>query len=696
LKRSALALFFPLFWAAACATPYKPFEGHPVLASIKFEGNRSISAKELQSKIVTAPTSGFFGKTARYYDADLFEIDQKRLVRYYNMKGFYQAKILDIQDQADDKGRVTVIVKIEEGRRAKVAKQDFYGLEKLSRGEVHDIDVALPIHPGDEFDEDSYEKAKDVMQQKLRERGFVQADVDGKVEISIDDSTAHITFTADSGERFKFGKVTVSGNRRIASDEITFATGITKGEPYSPQAIALAQQRVYNLGTFSGVRVGLEPIGDDPVAGVRVNVREAPFQTFRFGLGGSAEDQRWVLPRLHGEYANRSLFGGLRRLELSSTVGYAFVNSPFDYLPSQSGITSENSAVLTIPNIWTPGLDSVNRAEFDREVQGGYAYDEVALRGGFLYRYKQHSFAPSLNVVRYFLVDLRGSSLATVVNTAGSNAAIFNDCPNNCTVTFPELRYTYDGRDSAIEATKGFYASISLQQTIKALSRTASTTFEYFRMNPEVRFYFPVSRYLVVAARAEYGALITEGNTDASPFTQRFAFGGQNDQRGYAPLQQSPKLGASPTCVPGPFPCEDPFATQTVSVGGKTALLFSAELRFRVDFILNHLGVVPFVDASRVSNDTWKNPLEHGPLEISPGFGLRYITAFGPIRADIAYIANPQTSVTVGVGGGTDPRTGAPVQVVLPTRISTSCGNSGPSCLGLQRYAFHVTLGEAF
>ena len=688
-------LFVALLLAAACATPYQPKEGRPVLTSIKFEGNKSIGSKELLSKIVTKPTTGFFSKTPEYYDADLFEIDQKRLVRWYQMKGFFQAKVLEIKDTADDKGRVTLLIKIEEGKRTKVTKQDFEGMEKLTRKEQHQIDVLLPIHPGDEFDEESYEKAKDIMQQALKEHGFAQADVDGKVEVSIEDATAHIVFTADTGERFKFGKVTVSGNRRISSDEITFATGIGKNEQYSPAAIALAQQRVYNLGTFSGVRVGLEPIGDTPVAGVRVNVREAPFQTFRFGIGGSAEDERWVLPRLHGEYTNRSLLGGLRRLELSSTVGYAFVNSPFDFKPEQSGITSENSAVITIPNIFTPGLDSVNRAEFDREVQGGYSYDQFALRAGFLYRYQRHSIAPSMNLVRYFLVNLDGSDLSTVVTTAGTNAAIFNDCPSACTVTYPEIRYTYDGRDNAIETTRGFYGTISIQQTIKGLSKTATTAFNYFRINPEVRYFLPLNRYVVLAARAEYGALITEGDNGASPFTQRFAFGGQNDQRGYAPLQQSPKLGAVPTCSQGVFPCEQPFATQTVSVGGKTALLFAAEVRLKADFILNHLGIVPFVDASRVSNDVWSKPLQHGPLEVSPGLGLRYITAFGAIRLDVAYIVNPQDAVTQEVDG-TNKLTGATVPLILPTRISAHCSDGDHGCLSQSRLAFHVTLGEAF
>jgi translocation and assembly module TamA len=680
LKRTVLAV---LATTLACATPYQPYQGHPVLAAIKFEGNPSVDQKELMSKIVTAPTSGFFSKTARYYDADLFAIDQKRIVRWYNVKGFYEAKIADVQEQTDDKGRVTLVVRIDEGKRTRVARQDFEGVEKLTKDELNDIDDALPVHPGDGFDENVYEKAKDVVKQKLREHGFAEADVDGRVEVTLADATAHITYECDTGDRFKFGKVTVTGNRRITSEDITFATGIKKGEPYSPQAMSLAQQRVYNLGTFSGVRVNLEPLGDEPVAGVRVNVREAPFQTFRLGLGGSAETQRWVLPRVRAEYTNRSLFGGLRRLEISSTTGYAFVNSPIDYIPEQSGITSQNNAALTIPNVFLPGLDFVNKFEFDREVQGGYVYNELAFRSGFVYRYGKHTIAPSLNAVRYFDVDLH-TDIFNAITTSGTGAAFLNDCPHSCTVIYPELRYTFDARDSAIEPTTGFYGTVSLAQAVKP------GTFQYFRMNPEVRGYVQPARFVVLAARVQYGALVTVDGS-GSPFAQRFAFGGQNDQRGYAPLQQSPKLGAAPICTVGPFPCAEPFATQTVSIGGKTALLLSAELRFRTDFILPNLGIVPFIDASRVSNDSWKNPLEHGPLEVSPGLGLRYYTGFGAIRADVGYILNPQTTYTQPSGADT---LGRPVP--LPTRISTDCASNDHSCLHLQRYAIHVTLGEAF
>lgn len=669
-----------------------------MLAAVKFEGNKTIGSSELLSKIATTPTSGFFSKTARYYDADLFELDLKRLVRWYNEKGFYEAKILDVQEQRDAEGRVTVVVKLDEGRRAYIRQMELTGLDQVPAGEVSDMNAALPIHPGDPFDEDGYQKAKDVLLLQLREHGFAQAQVNGKVEVAPEDGAARIIFDANPGQRFHFGKVVVTGNRQVPADQIAAATGIDRGQNYSPQAIALAQQRVYNLGAFSGVRVGLEPLGESPVAAVRVNVREAPFRTFRFGVGGEAEETRWELPRLRGEYTNRSLFGGLRRLELESQVGYAFVSRPWDYDPAQSGITTRSSAQLTIPSVLIPSLDFISRGEFAREVQAGFSYDDVAARFSLLYRRGSHSISPSLNLVRYFLVNVRGADLFNILARSGSSAGIVNDCPGSCNLTYPEIRYTYDGRDNAIEPTQGFYATVSVQQTLKL----TENSFRYFRLNPDLRAYAPFTKYAVIALRAQYGALASENDTRSpnGPFTQRFFFGGQNEMRGYAPLRQGPKQGAQPTCNVVPIarsttrvcdPGEVPFATVGVPVGGTHAILFSAELRIHADYLFHNLGIVPFVDASRVQNS--KNPLDGG-LEFAPGLGLRYLTPFGPIRLDVAWLANPRDVYTPAVTGVS--ATGQGITLAERTRVSTFCGRKEAGCIHESRFAFHVTLGEAF
>src|SRR5207245_3955371 len=210
--------------------------GRPVLAAIRCERNHSIAGGELLDHIATAPTSGFFSKTARYYDADLFAIDIKRIGRWYNQKGFYEAKVENVEELRDDKGRVTLLVKINEGRRAVVRKMEFTGAEAVPHDELSDVDDALPIHPGDGFDEDLYEKAKDVLLERLREHGFARAKVRGRVEVAPEEGSANIVFDVESGARFKFGVVTVSGNQRVASHALDVVTGFHRGDGYTTQS----------------------------------------------------------------------------------------------------------------------------------------------------------------------------------------------------------------------------------------------------------------------------------------------------------------------------------------------------------------------------------------------------------------------------------------------------------------------------
>src|SRR5205807_10673288 len=142
--------------------------------------------------------------------------------------------------------------------------------------------------------------------------------------------------------------------------------------------------------------------------------------------------------------------------------------------------------------------------------------------------------------VRNFSGDVRGVNIEQIIQAGGS--PLVADCPVACTLTYPELRYSYDARDNVIEPTQGFFGSVGLQQTLKPGS------FSYFRINPDVRAYAPLGRYAVLAVRALYGGMFTETQA-TTPFTQRFFFGGQNEQRGYSALQQGPKLGATP-CDP--------------------------------------------------------------------------------------------------------------------------------------------------
>ena len=664
--RLAAALLFAL--ASACATVGPPQDGRPVLTALEFEGNQNISSKDLINHVATTPSSGFlfFRHTLRTWDADVFEIDRQRLLRTYRTQGFFEATIGQPRVETDLKGRVTVTVPIKEGRRTIVTEVQIKGLELLTQDEQAKLGRRLPQRTDAGFDEALYEQTEAAILLRLKELGFAGAEAEGEVQVSVEEARAVVIYTCDTGLRYRIGKVVVSGNRAISAALIAGATGLERDSSFAPSKLDAAQQRIYNLGVFSGVRVGLEPLSDNGVAAVRVSVREAPFQTVRVGLGVQLEQSRAEVPRLRLEYTNRSIFGGVRRLELASQVGYALV--PLITSPDKTGLVTLNSAQVTLPQAIL-GLDFVGRGEFARELQNGFNYNQISARAALLLRWGKFAFVGSFNFVRTFAaeIDLGKTSQTT---TGGAAAAALRNCLPACSLPYPEFRVTFDGRDDVVEPHFGFYASAGIARTLPGLQ------FDYTRLDPEVRVYLPLGRTVTLALRAQWGVLIQPKGADplATPFNQRFFGGGQNLMRGYAPQEQGPKLGAQAN------PDNSGFATAAVPIGGNGSVLASAELRIKTDFILKNTMVVPFFDAGRVTSN-WADTFTGQP-ELAPGLGLRYLTPFGPARLDVGWLLNPIDEVAQPFG-------------LLATPVSTSCG-SNVHCIGISRWAWHLTLGEAF
>jgi translocation and assembly module TamA len=647
-----------------------PPDGRPVLAHLRFTGNAHFSESELSLHIATTPSSGpFFKRVLRTWDADVFAIDRQRLERFYRMRGFFAAKVGEPEEKAGDPGQVEVTVPIDEGPRATVGKVVLSGLtpeDGLSESDQRAILSKLPLRQGQPFDEDLYEKSKAALETLLKEHGFASAEATAEVEVR--DGAATITYDCKAGPIYQIGRVLVVGNRAIPTPLISNATGLQRGELFSPSKLELAQQRVYNLGVFSGVRVSLEPLGDDPNAAVRVSVREAPFQTGRVGLGVQVEQQRVELPRLRLEYAHRNFLGGARRLELATQVGYALTGEIT--APDKTGLVTQSSAQLTFPQVFY-GLDFVARGEFARELQPGFNYNQVAGHGALLLRRGKLAVAGSFNFVRTYNASL-DLDLSSLINKGGGAAAALSNCVPACSLPYPELRVTLDARDDVVEPHLGFYASSGIAWTLPG------TSFSYLKFDPEVRVYLPAGASTTIALRGTLGGLLQPKGASplATPFNQRFFGGGQNLMRGYSPLQQGPRLGA--------LPDQGGLATASVPVGGNGMALASLELRVKTDFLLKNLAVVPFIDVGRVT-EGWSDVFTGLP-ELAAGLGLRYLTSFGPARFDLGVLVNPETVGARVPGAAADAASAV---------VSAACGSQA-HCLPLSRLAWHLTLGEAF
>jgi translocation and assembly module TamA len=155
----------------------------------------------------------------------------------------------------------------------------------------------------------------------------------------------------------------------------------------------------------------------------------------------------------------------------------------------------------------------------------------------------------------------------------------------------------------------------------------------YRRGQVEGSYYLRASERVVIAARARF-ASITGAPIDAIAPSRRLYAGGGGSVRGYD------YKGIGPHNSTG-----DP-------TGGRSLTELSFEARIRTGLLGGALGIVPFVDAGTVGENSTPGFRE---IKIGAGIGARYHTSFGPLRVDIGVPLNPgpndpKFGVYVGLG----------------------------------------------
>jgi translocation and assembly module TamA len=141
----------------------------------------------------------------------------------------------------------------------------------------------------------------------------------------------------------------------------------------------------------------------------------------------------------------------------------------------------------------------------------------------------------------------------------------------------------------------------------------------------------------VLAIRALAGQALGASEFSLPP-DQRFYGGGSGTIRGYAYQAVGPIFPAitlAPACTASPAPpaCNPSLAAAKLAgypIGGTAITAGSIEVRQRFGA---SWGAAAFVDAGQVSADLKFLPDE---LRVGVGMGVRYYTAIGPVRLDLA------------------------------------------------------------
>ncbi|MFY0528476.1 BamA/OMP85 family outer membrane protein [Archangium gephyra] len=671
-----------LLLAAGCGTPSGAIrQDQPKVVDLKIEGADEVSASDIKEKIVTSetpwwePLNPFVGPN--YFDENAWQADLRRIKRFYQSQGYYQMQLESeqLEDTVVRKGDDAVALRVkvlQEGAPTRVGAFVVKGMEELPPEHRARVMEELPLEPAQEggersiFREEGWEATKELMQQRLRELGYAEAEVSGEVQVDLATNEARVFLEVRPGLRYRFGNIFVATDanpqvkpRRI----IEQAQGaIRKGEWYSETALSEAQARVFRMGVFGAVKVNRgAPDREARTVPVVVDVREAPFRSIRLG-GGVGLDAARQEVRAVGEWTDRNFFGGLRRLTVGGRVGYAFIptiGAAFDQIdtngdgePDAPNLTTPHGLVFELstqfeqPRFLMRDLRLQTTLTGERGLEQAYNFIGGRLRGGVIWQpYPEFSLFPSYNLEVYRLQGQRGLQDQTTVPplVLGCPAGGGSDTCN-ISVSYLEQVAEWDRRDDPIAPRNGFYTALSLQEGGGPLQGD----YTFLRVLPDVRGYysFGPNDSLTLAARLRLGTLLTPVVTNEagerirqeSAIVNRFFAGGGASMRGFNSRRLSPMNIVNTNTESAP-------PDRVVPIGGNSLVETSVELRFK---LIGNLYLAAFHDTGLVG----AGPLNFGPRQSdvrresgrvfgdyhyqAVGLGVRYLTIVGPLRLDLA------------------------------------------------------------
>lgn len=452
----------------------------------------------------------------------------------------------------------------------------------------------VTVGPGDPARTTDVLQAAAALSDHFRDRSHPFVKVGRRVPVIDHPSrTVDLTLVVDPGARAGIGGIGVSGTKQVDPAVIRSFIYAESGDPYSRRAMADIRRSVARIEALGGVRVregtALDPRGGLPVD---VEVTERPLRV----IGGSLRYSTVDGPALKAYWAHRNLFGGAERLRIDGDLFYFTGPQNWPGGSNRPGFNTDDiggrlSASFLKPALWGTRNDLLVDGFIQRELTELYTTNLIngtaAIRRRFTDSFNirfgvEGEIGRSTDVLGRFDYGLLGLPVAA----------------------------SYDSTDRPLDPTRGMRVTASVTPYLGF--GDAPDAFVISRVQASVYYAIDEAARTILAGRVAFGSIMG-GTLGAIPASRRFYAGGGGSVRGFEHKSLGPR---------------NPAGTVT---GGMS--LFEASVEARVK-LTDTLGIVPFFDMGQAYAGAF--PDGSAPLRYAAGLGLRYYTAVGPIRFDVA------------------------------------------------------------
>ena len=557
------------------------------IRQIAIIGNKAFPEKELVSRLsLSTPGWLTWYTKADQYSRQKLTADLEALRSYYQDRGYAEFQVESTQVSiTPDKKDVYITIGVNEGPKYTISEIKVGGETLIPENEMQKL---ILVRDGEVFSRAKITQTSKRITDRLGNDGYAFSNVNVVPEIDKEKQSVALTFLVDPGRRVYVRRVNITGNTKSRDEVIRREMRQMEGAWFSQEKVQQSKLRLDKTSYFHDVSVETPAVpGTTDQVDVNINVVEKPTGNLLLGAGfGSTEG---VI--LSGSITQQNIFGSGNHMgvsvntsKLNTLYSLSFTNPYF----TVDGVSRGFDIFYRNSNPNSVNLGNYTLETYGANLRFGVPLSETnAITYGLGYESTNigtSAFSP-VNVINY--VKTFGSHTTALLATVGWNK---------------------DGRDSVLYPTKG-----TIQRAFGEVSLPGGNL-RFFKLSYDHTHYFPLTQDFTLSLRGEIG--YGDGYNDLPlPFFRNFYTGGPTSIRGFFPASVGP------------------VSIEGNPIGGSKKLLGSAELLFPIPGLTQDKAwrFSVFTDSGFAGQS-----YELDQFRVSAGFGISWISPFGPLKVSVA------------------------------------------------------------
>ena len=545
------------------------------IKQINIVGNEVFSDIELLDKIELTYDSPWWNFMASdRYQKQTLQGDMETINSYYLNRGYLRFKVDSTQvSMTPDKKALYIALNVSEGETYTVSEVDFVG---DMAGFEKTIRAINPLQTGELYNGAEITYTEEVISKFLGRYGYAYPKVRTIPEVDDENHTVKLSISIDPGKRVYVNRINFTGNHVTADNVLRREVRQMEGAWLSNSVVESSKSWLQRLPYMETVQFETKQIeGEDDLVDIDFTVKEQPSGSFNAGIG----------------------FGSATKLSINAGVQ----QNNFLGTGNQLGLNiARNSYQRNATISYTDPYFTVNAVSLGGQVY----YSDYDAGDANLIEYKNKTFGLGLNwgfpVNEYLRLNFgvgwkyNQISQLQAYDQIKSFYEIYAD-PNDQDGQLAFKTLDLNAGLSRSTLNRGTFPTSGSQQKFNAKMTSPASDLQYFKLNYDAKFYFPLTRSqkwsLLTRIQLGYanGYGTVGGNDQLLPFWENFSAGGADTLRGFEnnsvgprAIYRTPKKTNGLCCL---GPSNDSIAISPSSVGGNAMALAGIELIVPTPFL---------------------------------------------------------------------------------------------------------------